>query len=189
MNNLVFNNTAEKLNATFFGVFGSEYKPVAVDEDGLFLFSPLSIITVTATDFDIRSLSYTLDSVTVTATNLDIRDLSGTQDSVAVSSMGFVEQSVTQTVSAGTTSLLTRDISPYSENSYFIRNTGGATITVTVQIAPVDDASFYINHTTPQTVATSSNAVAAVTVPMKFARLSVQASTNTGIVAYYNGRA
>lgn len=189
MNNLVFNNVAEKLNATFYGVFQDEYKPVAVDGDGLFLFSPLSVITITATNLDIRNLSYTLDSVTVTATNLDIRDLNGAQDSVAVSGMGFAEQSVTQTVPSGTTVLLTRDISAYSQNSYFIRNTGGATLSMTVQIAPANEPSLYINHGATQTVSTDSNAVSAITTPMKFARLSVQASTNTGVVAYYNGRA
>lgn len=87
MNNLVFNNTAKKLSAAFYGMYESEYKPVAVDENGLFLFSPLSVITITATDLDIRDLNYTTDSVTVTATNLDIRDLNGSQDSVAVSRM------------------------------------------------------------------------------------------------------
>ncbi len=189
MNNLVFNNTAEILNATFFGVSGDEFLPVAVDENGLFLFSPQSIITITATNLDIRDLSFATDSVTVTAANLDIRDLSGTQDSVAVSSMGFVEQNVTQTIPSGTTILLPRNISPYSENSFFIRNTGGASITVIVQIAPVDDSSYYINHTTAQSVAVNGNYAAAVTLPIKYARLSVQASTNTGIVAYYNGRA
>lgn len=189
MNNLVFNNTAELLSATFFGVSGNEYLPIAVDENGLFLFSPQSIITITAINLDIRDLNFATDSVTVTATNLDIRDLSGTQDSVAVSSMGFVEQSVTQTLSSGTTLLLIRNISAYSENSFFIRNTGGASITVTIQIAPVDDSSYYINHTTAQSVAVGGNYAAAVTMPIKYARLSVQASTNTGIVAYYNGRA
>jgi hypothetical protein len=60
---------------------------------------------------------------------------------------------------------------------------------VAVQIAPMDDTNYYINHTTPQTVAVYTNAVAAVTTPMKIARLSVQASANTGIVAYINGHA
>lgn len=189
MNNLVFNNTAKKLNAAFFGIYESEYKPVAVDENGLFLFSPLSIITITATNLDIRHLNYAVDSVTVTASNLDIRSLNGSQDSVAVSSVGFVEQNVTQTVPSGTTFLLTRDISNYGENSFFIRNTGGGTVTVTVQIAPVNDTNFYIDHSTPQGVSAGNNAVAAVTVPIRYARLRAQASGNTGVVAYYNGRA
>lgn len=189
MNNLVFNNTAKKLNAAFFGIHESEYIPVAVDENGLFLFSPLSIITVTASNLDIRDLDYTVDSVTVTATSLDIRSLNGAQDSVAISSVGFVEQSVTQTVPSGITFLLTRDISNYSENSFFVRNTSGGTITVTVQIAPVDDTNFYMDHSTPQGLTVGNNTVAAVTVPIRFARLRVQASTSIGVVAYYNGRA
>lgn len=189
MNNLVFNNTAKNLNATFFGVYGNEYKPVAVDENGLFLFSSLSLITITATNLDIRSLHFATDSVTVTATNLDIRDLSGTQDSVAVSSMGFAEDTVTQTVSSGTTALLVKNISPYGENSYFIRNTGGATLTVSAQIAPADSGTFYVDSATPVTVGVNSNRIIAITTPMKYARLNVQASANTGVVAYYNGRA
>lgn len=189
MNNLVFNNTAKKLNAAFFGIYESEYKPVAVDENGLFLFSPLSLITITATNLDIRALDYSVDSVTVTATNLDIRALNGAQDSVAVSSMGFIEDTVTQTVSSGTTYLLTRDISNYSENSFFVRNASGSTITVAVQIAPVDNTSFYVDHSTPQSVSTGNNAVMAVTIPIKYARIRVQATSNTNVIAYYNGRA
>ncbi len=189
MNNLVFNNTAKKLHAAFYGIHGSEYKPVAVDENGLFLFSPLSIITITATDLDIRALNYALDSVTVTAADLDIRNLNGVQDSVAISSMGFVEESFNQTVPAGANYVLTRNIANYSQNSFFVRNTGASTITITVQIAPVDDANFYIDHTTPQGITSGNNAIGAVTIPIKYARIRIQASSSTSVVAYYNGRA
>ncbi len=189
MNDLVFNNTAEQLNAAYYGLYQNSFLPVAVDADGMILLSPINILTVTASNLDIRNLDYQIDSVTITATDLDIRTLSGATDSVAVSSLGFTEDNATQTVPSGTTYLLTKDISPYSENSYYIRNTGGGTITVTVQISPVDDNNYYINHTTAQGVPSGSNAVAAVTIPMKYARLSVLSGANVGVVAYYNGRA
>lgn len=189
MNNLVFNNTAKKLYATIFGVYQNSYLPVALDSDGLFLFSPESVITITATDLDIRQLRYTIDSVTVTASNLDIRPLNGAEDSVTVAARVFVEQNITQTVSSGTTFILERNISPYSQNSFFVRNTSGATITLIAQVAPTNDNSYYVNHTTPLAVGVGANGIMVVTAPMKFARVSVQAGSNTGIVAYYNGRA
>lgn len=188
MNNLVFNNTAKNLNAAFYGIYDNEYKPVALDENGLFLFSPLSVITVTAANFDIRDLNYNTDSVTITAADLDIRNLTGATDSVAVASLGFEEETVTQTVSSGTTFLLARDISAYGQNSYFIRNNSGGTITVAVQVAPLNNNMYYLNHTTPHSVTSGNNYIAAITVPVKFARLSVQAASNTGVTVYYNGR-
>ncbi len=163
--------------------------PVAVDENGLFLFSPLSIITITATDLDIRNLNYTVDSVTVTAANLDIRNLSGSRDSVAVSSMGFVESTATQTVASGTSYLLTTDISRYRQNSFFVRNVSGSSITVAVQYAPIDNTTLYIDVGSSQSVAVGQNYVFTINAAMKFARLRVQASASTNVVAYYNGRA
>ena len=189
MNDLVFNNTANTLNTIFYGVYGTQVKPVAVDSSGMFIFSSTNPVTITATDLDIRNLNYTTDSVTVTATDLDIRNLNGAQDSIQIYNVSFTEDNVTQTVSAGTTSLLTKDISNYSENSYFLRNTGGATLSVILQIAPINDNNFYYNDSSTQSVTTLNNIVLPVTAVMKYARLAVIASTNTGVVVYYNGRA
>ena len=170
-NYLVFNNSAQNLRTTIYGADGSAIRPVAVDSNGDFLFSPLSVISVTATNLDIRPLTTAEDSVVVTATNLDIRDLSGTQDSVQIYSERFVEDTTSTSVPNGTTYLLTKDISAYRENSYFIRNISGASITITLQIAPVDSDAFYVNNSTPQAVAVSANNITSVTTAMKFARL------------------
>ena len=189
MNYLVFNTNADTLQTTIYGMDTNELKPIAVDSNGMFLFSPLSEITVTATNLDIRNLTPSRDTVSVTAANLDIRDLSGTRDSVQKQSCGFVEQSITTTAPSGTNSFLVRDIGPYSSNSYFIRNTGSSTITVTMQIAPLDDDNYYFNVAGPTGVSAGGNLVLSTTTAMRYARLRVQASSNTGIVAYYNGRA
>ncbi|ADY56329.1 hypothetical protein Sgly_2036 [Syntrophobotulus glycolicus DSM 8271] len=189
MNYLIFNTSAENLKAVIYGMDDNEPKPIAVDADGLFLFSPLSEITVTANNLDIRSLSSARDSVVVTANNLDIRDLSGTQDSVQLYNLGFVEESLSTTAPSGTSFLLTKDISAYRENSYFIRNTGSSTITVTLQIAPVDSNAYYVDHSTAQGVTAGNNNITSVTVAMKYARLRVVASSNTNVEIYYNGRA
>jgi hypothetical protein len=53
----------------------------------------------------------------------------------------------------------------------------------------VNDNSFYIDHSTPQSVTSGNNAVAAVTIPIKYARIRVQASSSANVAAYYNGRA
>jgi len=177
------------LNALFYGVYEDEYKAVAIDENGLFLFSPQSVITVTATNLDIRDLNFNTDSVTVTASNFNIRNLTGATDSIAISSVGFVEQTVTQTVSSGTTPLLTQDISAYGQNSFFVRNNSGGSITVSVQISPLNTNNFFINSSTPTTVGVGNNFAAGITIPAKFARIQVQAANNTGVTVYYNGRA
>ena len=188
-NYIVFNTAAESLKAAAFGWNGSKYTAIAVDTSGMLLLSPQNIVTVTATDFDIRSLSYNTDSVLVTALDLDIRNLSGTQDSVQMLNCGFVEDNITITVPSGTTYLLTKNISEYRENSYFIRNTGAATVTVTLQLAPIDDTNYYVDNSTAQGVAASTNNLNAATTLMKYARLKVVAATNVSVVVYYNGRA
>ena len=188
-NYLVFNSDASKLKTMIYGIDGSVFKPIAVDSNGMFLFSPLSIITVTATDLDIRNLSSDQDSMLVVATDLDIRNLSGTQDSVQISGQGFVEDTITTTVVSGITYLLTKNISQYSQNSFFIRNNGSSSITVTLQVAPVDTDIYYVDNSSAQNVLTSNNNITSTTVAMKYARLKVVASTNTNVVAYYNGRA
>ena len=188
MNSLVFNRNADILQTTIYGVDNDELRPIAVDPDGRFLFSPLSEITVTATNLDIRDLTPSRDTVSVTATDLDIRNLDGAQDSVQKYGCAFVEATITTTAPAGTTAYLVRDIGPYSQNSYFIRNNGASTITVSMQIAPVDDANFYFTAAGPTAVTAGNNLVLSTTTAMRYARLLVQASANTAIVAYYNGR-
>lgn len=185
----IFNYNARQLKTTVYGFDGTELHPIAVDANGLFLFSPLSSITVTATNLDIRSLSSAQDSVLVIANDLDIRNLSGTQDSVQVSNRGFVEDTLTTTVPSGTTYLLEKNISQYSQNSYFIRNNGTSSITVTLQVAPVDSDAYYVDDSSAQTVAASTNNITSTVIAMKFARLRVVASASTNVVVYYNARA
>lgn len=189
MNHFVFNNAARDLKTIFYGVNDGSYVPVAVEPDGLFRFSDLSPVTVTASNLDIRSLSAIRDTVNVVATNLDIRNLSASQDSVAIGANGFVEATTTLTVSSGTTNLLTRDVGAYSENSFFIRNLSGGTVTVTVMAAPIDDDNYYVAVTTPTAVSSSNNLLAGFSGAIKFARLRVVASGSTNVAVYYNGRA
>ena len=85
--------------------------------------------------------------------------------------------------------MLTKNISQYSQNSYFIRNNGSSSITVTLQVASVDTDMYYEDNSSAQNVSTSSNNITSTTVAMKYARLKVVASTDTNVVAYYNGRA
>lgn len=189
MNNFVFNNAAKELRTVFYGMNGSNYIPISVESDGLFRFSDLSPVTVTASNLNIRNLTTARDAVNVVATNLDIRDLTATQDSVAIGAMGFVEATTTITVSSGTTNLLPRNVGAYSENSYFIRNLSGGTVTVTIMVAPVDDDNFYVAVSTPTAVTASNNLLASFNSAAKFARLRVVASSNTNVAVYYNGRA
>jgi len=191
VNALVFNNHARRLSAAIYGSYNQTPVPVATDSGGNFVFSPSSLITVTASNLDIRNLTGSRDTVNVTAVDFDIRSLSGTQDSIAVSAKGFTEAQVTETVAANSTAyLLTREIAPYSQNSYFLRNASGAgSITVTLQIAPADDGNYYVSSAA-SAVSAGSNYLAAVATLMRFARLRVDTGgTAAGVVAYYNGRA
>ncbi len=191
MNFLIFNRSAENLKTAIYGQYDDEVVAVATDESGNFIFSPSSLITVTATNFDIRNLTSARDTVNVTATDFDIRSLSGTQDSVQVSSKQFTEARTTVTVSANTTTyLLLREIGGYSQNSYFLRNTNAiGAITAAVEIAPTDDNSFYVSSGATS-VGAGSNYLAAVATLMRYARLRVQTGgTAIGVDAFYNGRA
>lgn len=189
MNELIFNETAIELRALFYGMNGSSPVAVAVDGTGAFLISAQSAVPITAVNLDIRNLTQSRDTVNVTATGLDIRNLTGTQDSVQLYNNAFTESSVSTNVMSGINILLTTNIGSYSENSFFLRNTGNSTVTVTLQIAPVDDGNYYVTHVAAQGVTAGSNYLQAVTVPVKYARLSVTASTTVSVVAYYNGRA
>ena len=191
MNFLVFNKSAENLKTAIYGQNNGNTVAVATDEAGNFMFSPSSQVTVTASNLDIRNLTSARDTVNVTATNFDIRDLNGSQDSVEISSKGFIASHSTLSIPANTTSyLLTYEIGPYSQNSYFLRNTNGSgSITVTLEIAPVDDSNYYIPGT-DTAVGAGSNYLAAVATLMRYARLKLQTGTTTiGVDAYYNGRA
>jgi hypothetical protein len=189
MNQLIFNRTSKELQALFYGMSGSVPIAVAVDSSGAFLISAQSAVPITAVNLDIRNLTQSRDTVNVTATNLDIRDLNGAQDSVQVYNESFVESFTSTNVTSGTNILLTTNIGSYSGNSFFLRNTGGSTVTVTLQIAPVDDNNYYVTHIAAQGVSAGSNYLQAVTLPIKYARLSVAANTTVSVVAYYNGRA
>ena len=106
-----------------------------------------------------------------------------------VLSLGNVKDTISTTAPSGTNAYLVRDIGPYSQNSYFIRNNGASTITVSMQIAPSNDPNLYFTVAGPNAVTSSNNQVLSTTTAMRYARLLVQASANTAIVVYYNGRA
>lgn len=188
MNYLVFNNTAKCLNATLYGVDGGDSLPVAVDSGGNLILSSTGAVSVTATNFDIRALSSATDSVAVTATDLDIRNLTGATDSVAIAEMGFAELSVTGTVGTSTVYVLTTDISPYAENSFYVMNVSGSPITMTVQIAPVNDTSYFVASSSAS-VTTAAPTVSTITVPIRYARLALVSAGSATYIAYYNGRA
>jgi hypothetical protein len=191
MNSLVFNRNAGSLKTAIYGQYAQDFVPVATDEEGNFVFSPASLVTVTASNLDIRNLTSARDTVNVTAVNFDIRDLNGTQDSIAISAKGFVETQTSLSVATNSTVyLLTQEIGAYSQNSYFLRNTNAiGSITVTLQIAPVDDTDYYVSSTTTG-VSAGSNYLTAVATLMRYARLRVETGgAAVGVTAYYNARA
>ncbi len=191
MNYFVNNNEPDNLKTVIYGSDGAMLRAIAVDADGRFLFSPESAVGVTATNLDIRDLNSSTDSVLVTANGLDIRALNGSEDSVQVSGKGFVENNVSTTVS-GTTPLLTTDISAYSENSFFLRNTTtGASLTLAVQVAPINDNAYFTTITDSSgSISGVGNYIGSVTATMRYARLSVTVSSGSAsVIAYYNGRA
>ena len=189
MNHLVFNTTSSQLQALFYGLNGTQSLAIAVDSSGRFLISSQSAVPITAVNLDIRNLTETRDTVNVVATNLDIRDLNGAQDSVQIYSQAFTETNISTSVVSGTNILLATNIGAYSSNSFFLRNTGSATVTVTLQVAPVNDSNYYVTNVSATSVSAGNNYLQAVSIPVKYARLSVTATTTVSVVAYYNGRA
>jgi len=190
MNFLVFNKSAENLKAAIYGQHNQNVVAVAADEDGKLMFSPASQITVTASNLDIRNLTSARDTVNVIATDFDIRSLNGARDSVAISAKAFIEARATLSVPANATLyLLTYEVGPYSQNSYFLRNTGGGSVSVALEIAPVNDNAYYVSSGVTG-VSAGNNFLAAVATLMRYARLRVETGSATiGVDAFYNGRA
>lgn len=188
MRALSFNTVAKNLKAAFYGMNGNQFVPVEVDGDGRIVLSSPGAIQVTAADLDIRALDSAIDSVTATASDLGIRALSGATDSIQNGERAFVSDFSNESVALGTNNIAVKNIAPYSQNSYFVRNVSGSTVTITVQVAPVNVDSYYINVATA-TLAVSSNYFVAITVPAAFSRLSVAALASGLVQVYYEGRA
>ncbi len=191
MNYLVFNDTASELKTLISGLYNdTTVYDIAVDTDGRLILSPLGGVPVTATDLDIRPLSAATDSVLVSASDLDIRNLSGAQDSVQVYSCNFIEDDVSTNVVSGSNYLMTKEVGPYRQNSFFIRNkSASSSIGVTLQAAPTDSNDYYITIAGPTTVIAGNNNLTSLTPVMKYARLLVTASTTVAVEVYYNARA
>lgn len=185
-------NRRPGLKAQILGQEGGQGRAFRADGEGRLLLSPSLVVPAAADDLDIRSLDAARDSVLVTASGLDIRPLSGASDSVTLYGNAFVEDTISTTVS-GTTALLTRDISLYRENSFFIRNQSlGASLTLAIQVAPVNDADLFTTIAGGTgSISGLGNFVGAVTIPMRFARLQVTVTGggSANVVAYYFGRA
>lgn len=146
MNLLISNRRPESLKLTPYGRQGGQSVPLQTDGQGRLILSPALTLPVAAEDLDIRALAPARDSVRITGTDVGVRALGGAQDSLSVkrADYAFAEQSVTVFLLPQV--ILTRDISPYKENIFRVRNTGlSVGVLVQLQIAPADLSDYYVN--------------------------------------------
>ena len=169
---------------------GGSLVPFAVDSSGRLILSPSLSIGIAANNLDIRPLNTATDSVTVFASNLDIRDLSGAQDSILRYGSVFAEDSESGTISPlSSRTFLTRDVSAYAHNTYYVQNLLGVVVNVTLQIAPVDSNNFYVADGSTLSLLGGATLLFSPSRLMKYARIQVGALLSLGNVEVrYFGR-
>ncbi|MBC2396426.1 DUF6385 domain-containing protein [Clostridium tetanomorphum] len=165
-NKVVFSNIAEDLKVQIYGSTGTGTTPIKVTSDGSV--SITGDISITATDLDIRNLTFTQDSVyvygsdgstghilkvddagnvIVTATDLDIRNLLATLDTVTVTAEDFDIRNLLATLDTVTVTaedfdirnlLATLDTVTVTAEDFDIRNLLATLDTVTVTAEDFD---------------------------------------------------
>ncbi|KAJ51367.1 hypothetical protein CTM_13045 [Clostridium tetanomorphum DSM 665] len=165
-NKVVFSNIAEDLKVQIYGSTGTGTTPIKVTSDGSV--SITGDISITATDLDIRNLTFTQDSVyvygsdgstghilkvddagnvIVTATDLDIRNLLATLDTVTVTAEDFDIRNLLATLDTVTVTaedfdirnlLATLDTVTVTATDFDIRNLLATLDTVTVTAEDFD---------------------------------------------------
>ncbi|WP_157732424.1 DUF6385 domain-containing protein [Thermoanaerobacterium sp. RBIITD] len=163
-------------------------------------------ITVTASDLNIRPLSYTVDNITVqnvvstvntnvtntvntNVTNtVNIRPLNSSIDTISnvLSGRSFI--SVTSSINnvTGTGALLAEDTSQKTMYTYYVRNTGNAAFSVVLQISPTTAEAYYIDDVTGEiSVAPGTAATLIAGRFLNYTRIFYNAGTSTVTAEFY----
>lgn len=181
-NNLVFNDVANQLKTSIYGLSGTNQVQVKVTSDGS--------VAVTGT-VNVNTVSGT---VTVTATDLDIRNLNSASDNVTVTgnitSMLNVAESNVAVTSGQTGVVLPMNTSNMSMYSYYVKNTAAETLSVFLQVAPINDNAYYMQDSaTIVQIAQNNSAILTAEKYLNFTRLNYSAGGATpSFEAYYNAQ-
>ncbi|NLM84435.1 MAG: hypothetical protein GX189_07005 [Clostridiales bacterium] len=189
--NFLVSNRPRSLQILPAGRQGGQSMPLSADGQGRLVPSPAPAVPAAADRLDIRALTPARDSVYITGPDINVRPLGGAQDSLtaARASFAFAEESGLAILLPQT--FLTRDISPYKENVFRVRNTG-ATLgaLVQLQIAPVDIDAYYVNDGAEFELVAGGVVLLRPSRLMRYARVRVAALLQIGTVnVQYFGRA
>ncbi|WP_026487474.1 DUF6385 domain-containing protein [Caldanaerobius polysaccharolyticus] len=203
-NNIVFNPVADQLKTLVHGqTAGGTVTALLTDANGsLQTIVQNASVTVTATSFDIRPLSYTTDMVSVQSivetvnaniTNtINIRSLSPATDTVSNILSGRVFTSATASINnvTGTGTLLLEDTSQKRMYTYYVYNTGAAALSVKLQISPTTAEEYFIDDPSGEISVTPGSATTLVAQRfLNYTRLYYDAGTATvTAVFYYNAQ-
>ncbi|SHE47984.1 hypothetical protein SAMN02746089_00302 [Caldanaerobius fijiensis DSM 17918] len=203
-NNIVFNPVADQLKSLVHGrTAGGTVTALLTDASGnLQTMLQNASVTVAATNFNIRSLSYTTDTVSVQSivetvnTNVtntvNIRSLSPATDTVSNILSGRVFTSATTSINnvTGTGILLLEDTSQKRMYTYYVYNTGAAAISVKLQISPTTADAYFIDDLSGEVSVVPGSATTLVAQRfLNYTRLYYNAGTATvTAVFYYNAQ-
>lgn len=200
-NNLVFNDSAQNLKVQSFGsTSGGTITSLLVANDGTLqvggsitatIANTVTVtgqVSVTANDFDIRSLSSATDSVSVTGA---VTATVANTVSVSVVGSGFTSSSLTIALdNAGLTdTAFSFDTSQMKQYSFYVANTGTAAISVRLQVSPTTAETYFIPDKTIEVSLTADQST--VLVPgyfLNYTRIQAVSSETASAVAYFNGQ-
>lgn len=185
MNELPFNK--RPVYAQIYGAFSDGPTALRTDAQGRPVLQLDGAQTIAASSLNIRDLSEA-DTAAVTATGFDIRSLSGGRDSVGTVQRPFTVLSGTATLLLGGTTVLTVDTSPYSSSAFLVRADAISLLTtVSLQLAPVTTASYFTTVDSQSGLILGGRYLLLPTMPMRYARIF---ATGIGSVltAYFIGQ-
>ena len=193
MNGLIISPKARNLRMAGFGKYAENAPPapVATDSAGRMILSPELDLQVQAAGLDIRPLQESRDSTAFTVSNLDIRDLSGSRDAVEFAQSASVSDvQSSQIPILGTVFFLPKDVSPYRQNAYYVRNTSlSVGVTVTLEIGPQNADAFYVADSSAFSLLGGNTLLLVPSKLMRYARVRVSGLLSlANVTAYYFGR-
>ncbi len=200
-NNLVFNYSAQELKAQVYGITsGATITGLLVDNTGTLQVGG----SVTAT---IANTVTVTGQVTVTANNFNIRSLAAATDTVTVTGSVTATIAGTVTVSLGGHAFTTSDLSistadgaltntafqfntsQYKDYSFYVVNTGTAALSVRIQVSPTTTETYFTNDSTSEiSLAQNAQTVLVPGVFLNYSRIQVAGAQTVTALAYFNAQ-
>lgn len=194
MNGLIYNNAGYPLAATAYGQDGGGFAyPFQTDTAGQLLLAE-QLWQINGTNTDVRNLSPMRDTLNIQGSSAAVRGLSPSRDFVSALSQSNIvtTQSGTVPLLLAPLILLTTDMSAYSNNTFWVRNTGiGISISITLQLAPIDSDAYYVDDQSQGSLLAGGLSMFRPTRTARYARLRIVGLVSlytTTATAYYMGQ-